>query len=63
MSGRIVQISVSGGVPKTRATSARVTVSEGLAARVLATGSIRASDRVWLLTGAEAARMRVPART
>ena len=31
--------------------------------RVPATGSIRASDRVWLLTDAEAARMRVPART
>ena len=148
MSGRIVQISVSGGVPKPRATSARVTVLEGLEddghrdlehhggpervvcldameairalqsegstivprshlllgesvclqvtkytnpcvniapafqdensarvsqkrnpgwrrvdARVLATGSIRASDRVWLPTDAEAARMRVPART
>ena len=32
-------------------------------ARVLAPGSIGESDRVWLLTDAEAARMRVPART
>ena len=51
MRGRIVPISVSpGGVPKTTA-------------RVLATGSIRAGDRVRLVTDAEAARMLVPART